>query len=773
MKRKLISIFLAAAILSGCNNSTDPSAVSTTSETTQETSATEKTTTAPVTTVATTTTEDLDAETSLINIGKNNFPISEISVHDGERGIFNYKEIHIGNCDIVTGNSIRVMDEESVKVRYSTGVLDYAENSAAESIIKGNHADPDTNFFPYRDFKSAYWINVHDPVVTFSKVTKKEMVTKSAVLAYEIGEKIQVNAFIKKNGDGCDIIIDPAYMYNIPLFTDRPEFYHFDINGKEIIADTLALNGVFGSKDLKLDNENYVYAKIEMQNLECSYDTVDGYDNKASVMSVEILSEDIDAVIEQPYEITNPNKDAEPTEVYNAILKNLEKLNTEDTYGIELLDMDFDGKPEVLVSKLHKDGEYSWDWNTDVDIYRVKDGDLKYIDTINNAHQVVYYSGNTLGLKVLDNGTRAWFSSTHKNRDGKDTGGYETDYLYTLKGDKLEYTEVFSAVVTGVSENEGGWTDVEYDYYFMGEKIVPEVTLGYDPYYDPDYEYGEDEERPKPDYEYYSWNGLEANFGMWELAGFIRARFCNDIKTSYNLYSEWLCSIDVKNPYDLTKYELSDRVISYRIAYMVDGFYYGEYDTAINEYYYDFLGDYAKPVIYLYPEEKTDVSVSVEFKEGGELTCTYPEYTDGWNVTAMPDGTLYDENGNEYYCLYWEGEGSAKLDISKGFCVKGEDTAEFLREKLMYIGLTAREANEFIIYWLPLMEHNEYNLITLHTDDYSASVPLTISPAPNSVIRVFMTFEPVSEFTEIDEQVLPSYERNGFTVVEWGGSQRA
>lgn len=45
----------------------------------------------------------------------------------------------------------------------------------------------------------------------------------------------------------------------------------------------------------------------------------------------------------------------------------------------------------------------------------------------------------------------------------------------------------------------------------------------------------------------------------------------------------------------------------------------------------------AKPVIYLYPESKTDVAVKLAY--AGELTCTYPAYQDGWNVSASPDGT--------------------------------------------------------------------------------------------------------------------------------------
>ena len=86
-------------------------------------------------------------------------------------------------------------------------------------------------------------------------------------------------------------------------------------------------------------------------------------------------------------------------------------------------------------------------------------------------------------------------------------------------------------------------------------------------------------------------------------------------------------------------------------------------------------------------------------------------------------------------------------------------------------GLTAREANEFIIYWLPVMQENPYNVITFHTDDYADAVPLTVSPAPDSVIRVFMTFSASENQVYLPEQTLPQYARNGFTVVEWGGGE--
>lgn len=176
-----------------------------------------------------------------------------------------------------------------------------------------------------------------------------------------------------------------------------------------------------------------------------------------------------------------------------------------------------------------------------------------------------------------------------------------------------------------------------------------------------------------------------------------------------------------------------------------------------------------KPVIYLYPEEKTDAFVSLDYN--GELTVTYPEYNNGWNVTAMPDGRLYDADGNEYSYLFWEGEGDVQYDFSKGFCVKGSDTAEFLRSALSALGLTPREYNEFIVFWLPFMQDNKYNVISFQGACYTENAALTVTPEPDTVLRVFMAFYGSDEFVEIPEQTLPLTERNGFTVVEWGGSK--
>jgi len=179
----------------------------------------------------------------------------------------------------------------------------------------------------------------------------------------------------------------------------------------------------------------------------------------------------------------------------------------------------------------------------------------------------------------------------------------------------------------------------------------------------------------------------------------------------------------------------------------------------------------AKPIIYFYPEEPTELSVKLSLN--GKLTCTYPAHGEnGWqNFTAYPNGTLVFPDGKEYYALYWEGTQISDWDFSKGFCVRGEDTAEFLEWALKEQGLNAREANEFIVYWLPLMQDNVYNVISFQTDKYTEGAVLTFSQEPDSLLRLFMAYYASEEAVEITPQTFEPFQREGFTVVEWGGTK--
>lgn len=179
----------------------------------------------------------------------------------------------------------------------------------------------------------------------------------------------------------------------------------------------------------------------------------------------------------------------------------------------------------------------------------------------------------------------------------------------------------------------------------------------------------------------------------------------------------------------------------------------------------------AKPIIYIYPEKEQEVTVSVSNPE--KFTTTYPKYEGNWQVIAKPNGELTDiKTGRKLYALYWEGKQAQVSDMKKGFVAKGEDTAKFLEEKLEILGLNEREAEEFIIYWLPKMEHNKYNYIYFKTtEEIDNYMQLEINPKPETLIRVMMEYKALKRPVEIEKQELEKVERKGYTVVEWGGTE--
>ena len=184
--------------------------------------------------------------------------------------------------------------------------------------------------------------------------------------------------------------------------------------------------------------------------------------------------------------------------------------------------------------------------------------------------------------------------------------------------------------------------------------------------------------------------------------------------------------------------------------------------------------DLDAPIIYLYDEQSREVSVKLELN--GDLTHSYPSYNDGWTVKTSPDGTLTDSNGRQYEYLFWEANADLPIDLSTGFCVKGEDTADFLEKALSDLGLSDTEANTFIMYWLPQMESNPYNVISFQTTTYEAAVVLDVDPVPDTVIRVNMAYYGTSEYVEMQPQDLTSVnpslqEREGLVLVEWGGEE--
>jgi len=462
--------------------------------------------------------------------------------------------------------------------------------------------------------------------------------------------------------------------------------------------------------------------------------------------------------------------------MYNLLIGNRDVWEIDNMQDATLVDLDFDGTPEFLLTVRGTDT-----WLNALSIFKIDGGGLKEFYRIND----LYYNDNVFveALSIVpytDDGVKLWLIPYKKD------GNYRLS-AFDFTGGEVKETVKFSSVIydnTYDSETNEyiygyeGYPFVKTEFYAYGEEVKAPDNVTKEFFADIDEMIREQEAE-------YA-NGYSGPPGYpWSCAGYYpnpSQQLWEEMKTDF-LKSQ----VAVESAYTLFP-NSSSRYEDYTVMIGVGAFYYEEEINTfllntVNSYYgggdnlrttelwYNNEGAACKPVIYLYPPKPTDVSVRVKFPKGGGFTCTYPDYGDGWNVTAYEDGRIINKaDGYEYSYLYWEGEGFPKWDFSRGFVVAGKDTAAFLREKLSYMGLTPREYNEFIVYWLPLMQGNAYNLIAFQTTAYTDCAVLEVTPKPDSMLRVFMAYMPLDEAIDIQEQELARFERKGFCVVEWGGT---
>lgn len=177
-----------------------------------------------------------------------------------------------------------------------------------------------------------------------------------------------------------------------------------------------------------------------------------------------------------------------------------------------------------------------------------------------------------------------------------------------------------------------------------------------------------------------------------------------------------------------------------------------------------------KPILYFYPYKKMAITVTLAYD--GRIISEYPKSDNGvWKISADKNSVIEYKNRKFKY-IFWEGIPYETTDwnLSHGFCVKRNDLELFLEEKLSILGLNFSEKNDFITYWLPILEQNTWSLIAFNPQQYLKIAKLKIFPKPDQLIRIFMVFKGLSHEINLPQQNLKNVKRKGFTVVEWGGS---
>lgn len=224
----------------------------------------------------------------------------------------------------------------------------------------------------------------------------------------------------------------------------------------------------------------------------------------------------------------------EAREVYDILMSNTDIIFADGVDGISLIDLDFDRKPELLVSRYWFDDGIDWYDNDDVDIYEIdlENGCLKYIDTIYTNKRE-----NVLGLKYTDTLEKKWFLMS-RNTVGSNEFYDSSDYLINLKDGRLHYEEIFGYRFTRFKDG----SDVPLiDPYFMDEKIDPENE---------------------------KWSRWTVhNINKWELTKNMFNQYCSDIDTVYGLCSDWLADGEKMEPLkineDTARIEIAEMTADY------------------------------------------------------------------------------------------------------------------------------------------------------------------------------------------------------------------
>ncbi len=182
-----------------------------------------------------------------------------------------------------------------------------------------------------------------------------------------------------------------------------------------------------------------------------------------------------------------------------------------------------------------------------------------------------------------------------------------------------------------------------------------------------------------------------------------------------------------------------------------------------------------KPVFFLYSDKDLDFKLSLDFDV--QKSFIYPKFNKGhqtWSgrVLAGEDSDILINNKRLDY-LFWEGRTNEDYDVKTGNVVARADTVSFLEEALSKMGLNDREIEDFITFWGPRLNENEYNLISFVNQQYEDQHPISISPKPDYSLRLFMVYKSVPVDYQIARQTFqkPATERHGFSLVEWGGTE--
>ncbi len=174
-----------------------------------------------------------------------------------------------------------------------------------------------------------------------------------------------------------------------------------------------------------------------------------------------------------------------------------------------------------------------------------------------------------------------------------------------------------------------------------------------------------------------------------------------------------------------------------------------------------------KPNIYIYPENRTDLRITLSFPQGGKIDVSIPEYRNGWDISVDKFGKI----NNEFDYLFYESSQPDVWQMEKGWCIKMQDLTDFFTNNLTIYGFEGKEIKDFTDYWIPRFITSDYYVIYPQNNEIIDSViELNISQTPANILRLFYVVQESNNdiSNNLEEPSIDSFSRERFFVTEWG-----
>jgi hypothetical protein len=182
--------------------------------------------------------------------------------------------------------------------------------------------------------------------------------------------------------------------------------------------------------------------------------------------------------------------------------------------------------------------------------------------------------------------------------------------------------------------------------------------------------------------------------------------------------------------------------------------------------YHDIGPIIRKPNVYIYPPNELNLIVKIHFPNGGRVIKSIPEYKRGWNITVDSSGRINDS----YRYLFYECTAPDLYQYETGWVIHKDSLTTFFRNHLKQTGFSGQEINDFIEYWIPILNASDYYAIyPQYKETLAPIVQLNFSIIPNHLLRLFYVIKQCTKDVHLQPpSARPPFNRTGFYVVEWG-----